>query len=153
MTLRFAGQKADIEIDDSTGTAQSVGIIDNPEVVVNKDVQELRGTGEATWQDLQQTSITVGVSGDITQWDLDTWKTIVGYDEAVDELDNSADVPTFTVTVLYEDQNGDVAAFPVQECYDDSLPIGGSREEWIGMSLDATGRTIANVDAQSDQVA
>ena len=148
----WRGQTADIEIE-RNGTAQTVGIVDNVEITPEKDVQQLRGAssdGTITWQDLQQTSLEVSVSGDIMEWDLDTWKAIVGYDEAVDELRSDAEVPTFSITVLYQNAEGNTAAFPIPEAFDESLPLGGSREEWIGMSLDATGRTIEGVDDESD---
>lgn len=150
MSMKWRGQVADITAEDSQGTTLSIGIIDSPEVSVPRNVEELRGTGEVTWQDLQQTELAVEISGDIMQWDLDAWKAIVGYDEAADALRNDAEVPTFAIDVIYENTNGNQAVFPVPEAYDDSLPLGGSREEWIGMSLDARGQTIAGVDAESD---
>jgi len=59
------------------------------------------------------------------------------------------EVPTWTTTVIYEDTTGDTAEFPVQECFTEDVTIGGSREDWIGMDLDFTGRTIENVIADS----
>jgi hypothetical protein len=139
---------ADITIDQS-GTDIPIGIIDDPEVVVTKNIEQLRGAGEVTWQDLMQTEIEVTVSGTVAEWDLDTWKTFVGYDEVADEIDNTADVPTWTTEVIYEDTDGDTANFPVQECYSEDVTVGGSREEWIGMGLSFTGQTIKNVDSNS----
>lgn len=148
MTETFRGQVADIEIE-KDGNTIPIGIIDEPEVTVSKNVEQLRGAGPITWQDLQQTELQVEVSGTVAEWDLDTWKAFVGYDETTDQLMTGADVPTWTTTVIFEDSNGDEAAFPVQECYTEDTTVGGSREEWIGMDLDFTGRTIENVDSQS----
>lgn len=148
MSEVFRGQLADIEVEQS-GSTIPIGIIDEPEVTVTSNVEQLRGAGPVTWQDLQRTELQVEVSGTVAEWDLDTWKTMVGYDEVADELLDGADVPTWTTTVIYEDTSGDTAQFPVQECYTENVTVGGSREEWIGMDLDFTGRTIQNVDADS----
>ena len=148
MTEKFRGQVADITVEQS-GTDIPVGILDDPEVVVTKNIEQLRGAGPITWQDLQQTELEVNVTGTVAEWDLDTWKTFVGYDEAADEIRNDAEVPTWTTTVIYEDTNGDTATFPVKDCYTEDVTVGGSREEWIGMDLDFTGRTIEDVIAQS----
>jgi len=149
MSESFRGQVADIEVDDS-GTTIPIGIIDEPEVTVTKNIEQLRGAGEITWQDLQQTEIEVSVTGTVMEWDLDTWYALVDYDEVADEIViDSADVKTVTCTVIYEDTSGDTAEFPVQECYSEDLTIGGSREEWIGLDLDLTGKTIKNVSDNS----
>jgi hypothetical protein len=148
MTEKFRGQIADIEVDDG-GTDVPVGIIDDPEVTVSKNIEQLRGAGSVTWEDLMQTEVEVSVSGTIMQWDLDTWKTLVGYDEVADKLDDTADVPTVDVTVIYEDTSGDTAEFEVTEAFSEDLTIGGSREEWIGLELDVTGKTVKNVDDNS----
>jgi hypothetical protein len=139
---------ADIEVEQS-GTTIPIGIIDEPELTVSSNVEQLRGAGPVTWQDLQRTELQVNVTGTVAEWDLDTWKTLVGYDEAQDQLLTGADVPTWTTTVIYEDTSGDTAAFPVQECYTEDVTVGGSREEWIGMDLDFTGQTIQNVMSES----
>lgn len=148
MTEKFRGQTAVIEVTQD-GTDTPIGIIDDPEVTVSTSVEQLRGAGPITWQDLMRTSLEVGVTGTVMEWDLDTWKTFTGYDEAADALPTGADVPTWTTTVIYEDTSGDTAEFPVKECYQEEISVGGSREEWIGMDLDFTGRTIEDVDAQS----
>jgi len=148
MTLKFRGQTADIEVNDG-GTSVPVGIIDEPEVTVTSSVEQLRGAGPVTWQDLQRTSLEVSVSGTVMEWDLDTWKTFVGYDDAADQLQTGADVPTWETTVIYEESGGDTAVFPVKECYSEDVPVGGSREEWIGIDLDFTGKTIEDVDTES----
>lgn len=148
MSERFRGQVADIEVEQG-GTTVPVGVIDEPELTVVSNVEELRGAGPTTWVDLMRTELAVEVTGTVAEWDLDTWKALVGYDEAADQLREDADVPTWTTTIIYEDTSGDTATFPVQECYTESLPIGGSREEWIGMDFDFRGQTIQDVDAES----
>jgi len=144
MTQKFRGQVADIEVDDG-GTTVPVGILDDPELTVTKNIEPLRGAGPITWQDLQQTEMQVEVSGTIAEWDLDTWTTFVGYDDLNDALRDDAEVPTWTTTIIYEDSEGDEAVFPVQECFTEDLPLSASREDWISMDLSFTGRTIQNV--------
>lgn len=148
MTETFRGQTADIEVTQG-GTTIPIGIIDEPEVTVTSNVEQLRGAGDTTWQDLQRTSIEVNVTGTVAEWDLDTWTTLVGYDDVADAIDTSADVPTWETTVIYEDTNGDTATFPVKECYTEDVTVGGSREEWIGMDLDFTGKTVEDALAES----
>jgi len=145
---KFRGQTAVIEVTQG-GTTVPTGILDDPEVTVSKNIEQLRGAGEITWQDLQQTELEIGVTGTIMEWDLDTWTTFVGYDDVADELRIDAEVPTWTTTVIYEDTSGDTAEFPVQECYTEDTTVGGGREEWIGMDLDFTGQTITDVLADS----
>ena len=153
MTEKWRGQVATLEIFDDTDTQVPFGIIDEPEITVTKNIEQLRGAGPITWQDLQQTSVEVTVTGTVMEWDLDLWKTLVGYDEATDQIRTDADVPTWTTTITYTNGNGETAAFPVQECYAEDLPLGGGREEWIGMDLDFTGKTIQDVDAESTSTA
>lgn len=148
MSESFRGQLATIEVTQG-GTTIPIGIIDEPELSVSKNVEQLRGAGPITWQDLQQTELQVSVTGTVAEWDLDTWKTFVGYDEAADEILTGPEVPTWTTTVIYEDTNGDTAEFEVVECYTEDTTVGGSREEWIGMDLDFTGKTVQNVEANS----
>lgn len=145
---KWRGQVADIEIEQDD-TQLTIGIIDDPEIAVVDEVSKLRGAGPTTWQDLMRTSREVEVSGTVMDWDLDTWKSLVGYDEAEDALEKDADVPTWTTTVIYEDADGNEAVFPVVECHTENLPLGGSRDEWIGMDLDFTGKTIEGVDEES----
>ena len=143
----FRGQESVIEID-----GEPLGIIDDPEVSVTKNIEEGRGAGPTTWFDLQQTEVAVEVSGQVIEWDLDLWKDLVGYDELADELRDDAEVPTVDATVIYSDTNGDDAVLPVKECYSENTPVGGAREEWIGINLDLRGRTISGVDEESDDV-
>lgn len=151
MSSKWRGQSATIEIE-RDGSDVPIGIIDEPEVTLSKNVEQLRGAGPTTWQDLMETEISVEVSGTVMEWDLDTWKELTGYDEAEDELPNDPDVPTWTTTVTFENTEGETAAFPVVECYTEDLPVGGGREEWIGMDLDFTGKTIEGVDEESTSV-
>lgn len=151
---KWRGQSATIEISGGSLPADPIGVIDEPEVAApEQEVQELRGAGSAEWQDLQKTEISVAVSGTVMAWDLETWDRLVDYDDVAGELDTSADVQTFTVTVTYEAADGSTKEIPVNDCYvDGSIPAGGSREEWIGLDLSFRGRnlgSITNTDASA----
>lgn len=153
-TKKWRGQTATIEITGNSLPADPIGVIDEPEVAApEQEVQELRGAGSTEWQDLQKTATSVTVSGEIAAWDIEAWDRLIDYDEAQGQLDDSAEVATFTVTVTYEAADGSTKEIPVVEAYvDGSIPLGGSREEWIGMSLELKGRTlgsITNTDASA----
>ena len=151
-TKKFRGQQATIEVSGGQLPTDPIGIIDEPEVSApEQEVQELRGAGDARWQDLSKTEIAVTVTGTVMAFDLETWDRLVDYDEAQEQLDHSAEVQTFTVTVTFEASDGSTKEIPINECYvDGSIPIGGSREEWIGLDLQFRGRdlgSITNTDA------
>jgi len=147
-TQKFRGQEATISVTQD-GTSIPIGILDNPEVEVSKDISYLEGSGEITFRDLEQTSLRINVSGEIAAWDLDTWRTFVGYDSGADEIRTDAEVPTWTTEITYTDNNGDTAVFTVIECHSDSIPLGGARDEWIGMDLNFVGKTVNAVLANS----
>jgi len=143
-TQKFRGQEATISVT-KDGTSIPVGILDDPELEPQKDISYLEGSGEITFRDLEQTSLRVNVSGEIAAWDLDTWKAFVGYDEALDQIRTDSEVPTWETEITYVDNNGDEAVFTVTECHTENLPLGGARDDWIGMSLDFTGKNVVDV--------
>lgn len=151
---KWRGQSATIEITGNGLPSDPIGVINDPEVSApEQEVQELRGAGSTEWQDLQKTETAVGVSGEVAAWDIETWDALVDYDSTNGKLDDTADVATFTVTVTYEAADGSTKEIPVVEAYiDGSIPLGGSREDWIGMTLEMRGKTlgtITNTDASA----
>jgi len=151
---KFRGQAAIMEISGNNLANEAIGIIDEPEVAApEQTVQELRGAGSTKRQDVQKTETSVTVSGEVAAFDLEAWDRLIDYDEAASKLDDSAEVALFKVTVIYEAADGSTKEIPVLECYvDGSVPLGGSREEWIGMSLELVGADIGeivNTDAAS----
>jgi len=152
MPKKWRGQTATIEISGGSLPSDPIGVIDEPEVAApEQEVQELRGAGSTEWQDLMKTETAVSVTGEVMAWDIEAWDSLVDYDDVAEKLDDSADVQTFTVTITYEAADGSTKEIPINECYvDGSIPLGGSREEWIGMSLEMRGKTlgtITNTDA------
>jgi len=146
-TKSWRGQSATIEISGGSLPADPIGVIDSPEISApEQEVQELRGAGSVKWVDLQKTNISVNVTGDVMAWDPETWDRLVDYDEAAGELADTPEVQTFTVTVTFEAADGSTKEIPIEECYvDGSIPIGGGREEWIGLTLQMVGRDIGSI--------
>lgn len=142
---KFRGQSATLAVYQSDGTQVPLGILDDPEVSApNAEVSELRGAGSTEWQDLQKTSTHVEVSGELMSYSIDAWDILIDYD-STNGLDDSAEVVTFEIVVTYEAADGSTKEITVDPCYTENIPIGGSRDEWIGMSLDFTGKTIAGI--------
>ena len=147
MTKKLRGQTATIEMEDDNGASIAVGTLDNPFVAAPQNVEELRGTGSTEWVDIQKTETAVTIGGDIMTFDLDAWDRLIDWDEAADALDDSADVATFTATMKYEASDGSTKEITAGPGYrNNDLELGGSREEWIGMSLELRCQTIQSID-------
>lgn len=144
---KLRGQTAMITVEDAaTSTDIPVGTLDNPFVGVPQDVQELRGTGDVRWVDLQKTEQAVTIGGDVASFDIDAWDQMVGWDEAASELDPSAEVETFNVTIMADGPDGAAKEITAGPAYrDNDLELGGSREEWWGMSLEFRARDITDI--------
>lgn len=147
MTKKLRGQTATIELKDDGGTTIPVAILDNPEIEApDQTVEELRGAGSTEWKDLMKTETAVPVSGEVSAFDLDAWDQLVDYDSTAGKLDDTAEVATFEVTFTFEAADGSTKSITVADAYvDGSIPLGGSREEWIGMDLSLRGRTITDI--------
>lgn len=145
--MKLRGQTAVITLEDAdTNTEIVVGTLDNPFVSVPQDVQELRGTGDVRWVDIQKTEQAVTIGGDVSTFDIDAWDRLVGWDEAAGELSGDADPETFNVTIMAESGDGyekEIKAGPGYR--DNDLELGGSREEWWGMTLELRCRDIISI--------
>lgn len=142
MTNIWRGQEAEMTID-----SLNIGILQNVEVEKNSTVEELRGAGSPLWQDLQQTELSISVSGEILAFDNAALDSLL--DIETDEQDpnyesirDTAEVPRFTVTGTFLNTDGDQYDLAVKEVYFESLPIGGDKDEWIGITIDGTGRQV-----------
>lgn len=146
----WRGQTATVSLSGGSLPTTAVGVLDDPEVAApEQNVEELRGAGSTKRQDIMKTETGVTVSGEVMAWDIDTWDELIDYDDVADELDNSADVQTFTVTVEFDAADTSTKSIEVSNCYvDGSIPISGSREDWLGLSLEFVGDdlSITNTD-------
>jgi len=150
MSKKLRGQTATLELETSDGTNIVVGTLDNPFVSVPQDVQELRGTGDVRWVDIQKTEQAVTIGGDVMTMELDAWDQLVGWDELGEELSGTAEVETFNVTIMAEAADGSTKEIKAGPGYrDNDLELGGSREEWWGMTIELRCQdiiSITNVD-------
>lgn len=155
MPKKLRGQTAILEVqdEDDADVITTAAVLDNPFVAVPQEVQEGRGTGDTTWFDIQKTETAVLMGGDIMTMDLDAWDRLVGWDEAAGELDESADVPTFTGTMTFEAADGSTKEITAGPGYrNNDLELGGGREEWIGMTLELRCQTIQDITNTDSQV-
>jgi len=144
---KLRGQTAFITLEDAdTESEIVVGTLDNPSVAVPQDVQELRGTGDVRWVDLQKTEQAVEISGEVATMELDAWDRLVGWDEAASQLSPSADVETFNLTIGAEGPGGvskEIKAGPGYR--NDDTELGSSREDWWGMTISLRCRDIIDI--------
>ena len=144
--VKLRGQTAAITLEQTDGTEIVVGTLDNPFVSVPQEVQELRGTGDTRWVDLQKTEEAVLIGGDITSFDIDAWDTLVGYDDVAAELSGDAEVETFNVTITADGAGGETKEIKAGPGYrNNDLELGGSREEWLGMTLELRCQDIIDI--------
>jgi hypothetical protein len=144
---KLRGQTALITVEEAgTSTEIPVGTLDNPFVGVPQDVQELRGTGDVRWVDIQKTEQAVTIGGDVATFELDAWDRMVGWDEAAEELSPTAEVETFNIQIEATGPDGAEKVIKAGPGYRDSdLELGGSREEWWGMSIELRARDIISI--------
>lgn len=144
---KLRGQTAAITVEDAdTNTEIVVGTLDNPFVSVPQDVQELRGTGDTRWVDVQRTEEAVTIGGDVTSFDIDAWDRLIGYDEAAGELSGSEQPELFNVTIIATGPDGEEKEIKAGPGYrDNDLELGGSREEWFGMTIELRCRDIIDI--------
>ena len=137
------GQNAILSIEDSEGNPISIGVLQDVEVSTDREIKELRGSGSIKRQDIMQTEISIKVTGTIAEWDLDAYKTLIAYSESPGKIEDSSSPSTFTVDVDVEPSDSSTAeTIQVKEVYFDSLPIRGSREEFLNIDLDGNGKDI-----------
>jgi len=148
---RLRGQTATLSLETESGSEIVVGTLDNPSVSVPQDVQELRGSGDVRWVDIQKTEQAVEIGGDVMTMELDAWDRLVGWDEAAEQLSETAEVETFNCTIMAEASDGSTKEIKAGPGYrNNDQELGGSREEWWGTTIELRCRdiiSITNVDA------
>jgi len=147
---KLRGQTATLSLETESGSEIVVGTLDNPSVSVPQDVQELRGSGDVRWVDIQKTEQAVEIGGDVMTMELDAWDRLVGWDEAAEQLSETAEVETFNCTIMAEASDGSTKEIKAGPGYrNNDQELGGSREEWWGTTIELRCRdiiSITNVD-------
>lgn len=148
-TYSWRGQTALLSIEESDGgTSVPVGVLQDWEITVDKEIVYLRGSGSPKIKDRQQTEIEVGITGTVMAFDTDTYDKLVDYDSANSELKDTEDVKTFKVTAQAEPTTSDTTEkWIVKEVDFPGLSIGGSSDEFIGIDLDGTGSDLERASA------
>lgn len=139
----WRGQKADLEIDDDSGTEVTVGVLQEIEISPSKEISTLYGAGSIKRQDVQQTELEVSVSGTLASWDMDAFKSLIDYDDTGDEINDTSTVQTFTVKAYVTDNSGNEEKIEVKDAYSEDVPISGSRDEWIELDMEFIGSDLS----------
>lgn len=143
---KLRGQTAVITLETEGGSGIAVGTLDNPFVAVPQEVQELRGSGDVRWVDLQKTEQAVTIGGDVASFDIDAWDRMVGWDEAASTLGSDEEVETFNVTIMATGPDGAEKEIKAGPGYrDNDLELGGARDEWWGMTIELRCRDIISI--------
>ncbi len=133
----WRGQKASISAEDNdSGSSITLGALTDIEVNLSKETAELYGSGSTKRLDVQQTEQQVMISGTLIGWDMDAFKSLIGYDSANDQIKDTSTVPTFTVTAQVEDTSGNTYDIEATDAYTEEVPISGGRDEWLSMELE-----------------
>ena len=138
---KFRGQTATLTIDGVT-----VGVLQNAEVNPSKNIEELTGQSIKT-EDRMQTEVRVSVSAEHASFDLAGLKSILGYDDTNDEIEDTPEVPTFTVTgnFVSTDSSEDFD-LDVLNVYFDDLTLSWDGDTHVTQDLSGTGDDISFTD-------
>lgn len=142
----WRGQSAAVTVYDDADVEIPLGVLQNVEVSAPEaEVSELRGAGTQQWLDIQATEKGVTVSGEWLTLGLDAWDTLINYDSVNNEIDDSPDMPLFKLEITHNSADGSTKVITVDPAYNDSVPFGGSRDEWVGTDTEFTGNTITDI--------
>ena len=125
-----------------------LGVLEEVTVTApEQEVQELRGAGSTSWQDVQKTETAAGVSGTWSAFALDSWDQLVDYDEAASMLDDQAEVKMFQATVEFTASDGSTKELVAGPGYvDGSVELSADRESWVDTNFDLRCKTISDIN-------
>jgi len=137
----FRGQTATLTINGVT-----VGVLQNAEVNPSKNIEELRGQSIKR-EDAMQTELNVSVSAEYASFDLAGLKTVLGYDEGNDEIEDTPEVPTFTVTGNFVSTDGNEDFdLDVLNVYFDDINLSWDGDTHVTKDVSGTGDDISFTD-------
>lgn len=138
MSKTFRGQTATLEIDGVT-----VGVLQDAEIGIEFNDEELRGQSLKR-VDVQRTELAISVSATYGNFDLSGIKSLIGYDDTNDEIEDTAQPPSFTVTGNFQSADGNEDFdIEVTEVIFNDINWSWSPDEHVLEDLTGTGTDIA----------
>jgi hypothetical protein len=134
---KFRGQTATLEIDGVT-----VAVLQNAELNPTRETQELTGQSIKR-EDIMQTSFRTGVSAEYASWDISGLKDILGYDDTNDQIEDTPEVPQFTVTGNFVSIDGTI---------DEDLAVQNVVFEDITLEWDGDSHVTKNLNGEGDDI-
>lgn len=137
----FRGQTATLQINGVT-----VGVLQDAELNPTKETEELTGQSIKR-EDIMQTQFRVSVSATYASFDLQGLKDILGYDDNNNEIEDTPNIPSFTVTGSFSSTDGtedfDLAA---ENVVFDDLSLSWDGDTHVTKDLTGEGDDITFTD-------
>jgi len=136
----FHGQTATLQINNII-----VGVLQDAEISIEFEDEEL--TGQSLKRiDVQRTGVSISVSATYASFDLDGIKSIIGYDDTNDEIEDTPQPPSFTVTGSFESVDGNQNFdMDVTEVIFDTVTLGWDGDTHVTKDVSGTGTDIQNI--------
>lgn len=141
MSKVFRGQTATLTLNGVT-----VGVLQDAEISVEFNDEELRGQSLKR-VDVMRTEVSVSVNATYGNFDLAGIKSLIGYDDTNDEIEDTPEPPSFTVTgnFVSADSTEDFD-IDVSEVIFESVSWSWSGDEHVTEDLSGTGTDISITD-------
>jgi len=141
MSKIFRGQTATLTIDGVT-----VGVLQDAEIGVEFNDEELRGQSLKR-ADIQRTQVSITVSASYGNFDLAGIKSLIGYDDSNNEIEDTPAPPSFSVTgnFVSTDGNEDFDVEVTEVIFND-INWSWSPDEHVIQDLTGTGTDITITD-------
>jgi len=141
MSSTFRGQTATLQIDGVT-----VGVLQDADIGVEFSDEELRGQSLKR-VDVQRTEVSISVSASYGNFDLAGIKSLIGYDDTNDEIEDTPAPPSFTVTGNFQSADGtEDFDIEVTEVIFNDVNWSWSPDDHVIEDLTGTGTDIAITD-------
>lgn len=141
MSKVFRGQTATLTIGSVT-----VGVLQDAEISVEFNDEELRGQSLKR-EDVMRTEANIEITATYGSFDLSGIKSLIGYDDTNDEIEDTPEPPSFTLTGNFEsaDSNEDFD-IDVSEVIFESVSWSWSGDEHVTEDLSGTGTDLSITD-------
>ncbi len=141
MAEKWRGQETTVSIvDQESDSSIPVGVLQDCEFSVNREVSELYGAGSIKRQDEQATELSISVSATFGAFDAQAFEDLANI--TTSGITDSPDLPKFEITGTFTSSSGTSQSYTVSGVYFEEVPIGGSRDEWIELSLEGSGNDL-----------